>query len=98
MSQLNISNHAISRIGQRGIPSVLIEIILSEYDRSIPVGDGCECLSISRQEISFLKGSYSNQLLDAATKHGVLINNEGRIVTVMKLKAGKHGRSYRKSR
>ena len=98
MYHSNFSTHATARMGQRGIPNALVGLILSEHDRCVPVGHGCECLSISRREVQSLKGAYSSQLLDAAPRHAVLLGRKDRIVTVLKLHAGMRGRIYRKGR
>jgi hypothetical protein len=96
MDTNTLSAHAKRRIQQRGIPVAVLELVLAEHDRCTPVGDGCSSIWLSRQEADRLRTRYPNQLVDAATRHAVISNKDGQLVTVLKIARGKRGRWYRR--
>ena len=98
MNLNSLTEHAQSRLQQRGVPIAVLSLVLDEFDRCVPVGGQCESLSISRRQANTLVGSYPRQLVDAATRLAVILNERGRVVTVMKQHRNKRAKAYRAGR
>ncbi len=51
MSMVSLSRHAQTRIQQRGVPRVLIDLLLETADIDAPAGGGCRILRVSRKRM-----------------------------------------------
>ncbi len=95
---LDLSCHAAVRSQARGVPLDLVEAILDYADRTVPVGGGCESLSISRKGL----GRIPSHIMPPAARDrlanlAVIVDGSSeRVVTVMHMH-GRQARRYRRS-
>jgi hypothetical protein len=92
-----MSDHARTRSQQRGIRTAYIWLILGEHDVSIPCGDGCRSISISRSSLIHLcKEGFTPQLVDKVNGVTLVINERERTVVTVLHQSGRAGRHYRR--
>jgi hypothetical protein len=94
-----MSVHARIRSQQRGIRATIIGLILHEHDVSIPCGDGCRSISVSRRTlIRLTTEGLSPQLVDKVDGVTLVIDERARAVITVLHQSGRAGRHYRRSR
>lgn len=98
MSQLALTQHAQARAGQRGLPHAVIDALLAYADVEVPVGGGCTCLRCSREalraaELRGLIGPLADRLKDLGA---IVADDDGQIVTFLRVSGGPRGRRYRR--
>ena len=78
-----ITNHACTRMQQRGVPIIAIDYVLENFDKSEFVGSGCQEKWISRRRLTSLrKNGEKSRLLDRAAGVAVIISGDNTIVTI----------------
>jgi hypothetical protein len=80
---IELSNHASTRMQQRGVNPRSVEFVLDNADKSEFVGSGCREQWISRRRLSRLRrrGADGN-LIERAAGVSIIISSDDMIVTV----------------
>ena len=86
MQQPRVTRHAQQRLQQRGSRAKDLVIIMAYGDIEIPARDGCRYLQLSRKEAARLQreGNLKVSEVDHARRLVVLVDSQGRVVTVIK--------------
>jgi hypothetical protein len=93
-----LSNHAVLRSQQRGVPHHLIDALMSYADFEAPVGGGCTVLRMTRDrlndpDVAASLGTKRERLRGLSI---VWSERTGEIVTVLRPRWGSAGRRYRR--
>jgi hypothetical protein len=93
-----LSNHAATRVQQRGLPHHLIDALMSHADFEAPVGGGCTVLRMTRDRLSdpdvaACLGADRERLRGLSI---VWSDRTGEIVTILRPRRGPAGRRYRR--
>jgi hypothetical protein len=86
------SKHAQKRCQQRGIRPALIRTIIENADVDVPAGSCASILSVSRR-----KGKRLN-LGDQVGRLGVVLSEDGTIITIAHIFDNRRGKSWRRGR
>lgn len=95
---LRLTDHATTRMSQRGIEASALEAVMQLVDREISAGQGCFALSISRSRMLQLAetGEISPGMVERLANLVVVVaNDNGAIVTVVKPCNRRSAQSYR---
>jgi hypothetical protein len=80
-SAFSISNHAYTRMAQRGVQSRILDVLLMHGSRA-KVGGGCERYRLLDRTVRQLEADgYDAQLLKSATKLRAIVSADGAVVT-----------------
>lgn len=98
MAKTSISFHACRRAQQRGVPTHLVEAILIHHDAEHMAGSGCRVLRVSRQALSGgAAAEVSSQDRGRLARIALVYSDETDcVVTVLRDRAGRSGRRYRR--
>jgi hypothetical protein len=93
-----LSNHAATRVQQRGLPHHLIDALMSYADFEAPIGSGCTVLRMTRDRLSdpdvaACLGADRERLRGLSI---VWSERTGEIVTVLRPRRGPAGLRYRR--
>lgn len=93
---IRFTQHAQRRAHQRAARASVIELVLKHADTCIPVGNGCQCFSLSDHALSAISPSELPPAeRDRARGLAVLTDANGTtVITVLRPK-GRRGRRYR---
>jgi hypothetical protein len=92
-----LSNHAATRIAQRGIRGAILDLVLL-YGTRAKAELGCEEYILSERAARHLKAAgYNGQAIAAATKVRAIVDTDGTIVTCYHKRKGRSRPSSRKS-
>ena len=86
-----LTTHATRRCSQRGLKQCEIEQIFENADVELPIGSNCSLLRVS------WKTARSLNLGEKVGRFGLILNEEGVVVTVLPIRGGANGRRYRKA-
>jgi hypothetical protein len=94
---LALTDHALRRASQRGVPHDLIELLFRDADIDAPIGRSCRLLRVSRQrlrdrDVRRRIGAQADRLLRLAL---IWSDEAAAIVTVLHHEEGRVGRRYR---
>ena len=93
-----LSNHAVVRTQQRGVPHHLINALMCYADFEAPVGGGCTVLRMTRDRLA--DPDLAEDLGAARERlRGLSIvwsERTGEVVTVLRPRRGSAGRRYRR--
>jgi hypothetical protein len=97
-SPLKLSQHAETRINQRGITKDTLSFIMDHADTWLHSGEGCMSARISKKKCKILcKKQTSASVVDRANNVVVVISSSNaKIVTALHDKGAKNSRHYRK--
>lgn len=84
-----ISKHAAVRMAARGINKLFLAAILQNADVETPVGSGASALRVSRKRARVLN------VHDRLHHYAVVLSSDAKVITVLPMKPGHHGRRYR---
>ena len=77
----SISNHACTRMAQRGVQSRVLDVLLMHGSRAKTAG-GCEKYCLLNRTVRQLEADgYDAQLLKSATKLRAIVSADGAVVT-----------------
>jgi hypothetical protein len=96
---LKLTDHATTRMSQRGVEASALEAVMQLADREIFAGRGCVALSISRSLMLKMaeNGEISPGMVERLSNLVVVVaNDNSAIVTVVKPCNRKSARVYRK--
>jgi hypothetical protein len=80
-SAFSISNHACTRMAQRGVQSRTLDVLLMHGSRA-RAGGGCERYRLLDRTVRQLEAEgYDAQLLKSATKLRAIVSADGAVVT-----------------
>ena len=80
----DLSNHAATRCGQRGIRIQVLNLVLAHFDRDHHAGAGASAISISRRRLSELqRDGVSPELIDQAGHTVLIVADDGAIITAI---------------
>jgi len=83
VGNFELSNHASTRMQQRGVSTRVVEFVLWNADKSEFVGSGCREKWISRHRLSALRRTGADcQLVDRAKGISAVISIDDLVVTV----------------
>lgn len=92
----DLSQHGRTRCQQRGVPATLLVALLDLADRGVPVGGGCEALSLSRRGARRLRqGGYPARVLERLDGATAILSPDGGVVTVLHAQARRYRRAWR---
>lgn len=81
-----ITNHAKTRCNQRGVRMSAVRAALQFGDIEVPTRDGCKRLQLSNKALeAMLADGFKTSDADAAKKLALIVDEEDRVVTVMKI-------------
>lgn len=90
-----MSRHARRRCQQRGVPGTLAAALMDSADRSVPVGEGCEAISLSRRGAARLRRlGWPAALLERLVRIVAVLSPAGEVVTVMHAYARRYRRAW----
>lgn len=95
-----LSEHAVCRAQQRGVPHHVLDALMAWADFEAPVGGGCTVLRLTRER---LKDPEIAERLGADRErlHGLSVvwsERRAEVVTVVRAERGTRGRRYRRGR
>jgi len=94
---MRLTEHAQTRLRQRGIQLNIVRYLHAEADTFRPVGNKCTALTVSRERIVELQADgTSPAALDLISRHFLVGDSQGVVITVGKLYQGTRGRRYRR--
>lgn len=95
-SAFSISNHACTRMAQRGVQSRVLDVLLMHGSRAKAAG-GCERYRLLDRTVRQLEAEgYDTQLLKSATKLRAIVSADGAVVTCYRGGPGARRRLVRK--
>lgn len=90
-----MSRHARRRCQQRGVPGAVLAALLDWADRSVPVGGGCEAVSLSRRAGAWLRrAGWPAALLERLVGLTAILSPMGEVVTVLHANARRYRRAW----
>ena len=93
-STLSLHAHARARLRQRGMTEFWLNALLLHADRSVPVGDGCIALSVSRHALDEAQAEGASPAdMDKLRRRVAVLDGRGRVVTVFP-RQGRRARRY----
>lgn len=97
LDSFHFTNHARRRAHQRAARADAIEIVLRYADLCVPVGDRCECLSLTIRALSAIPATEAPaELRERAKRLAIVIDPaQDKVVTVLWL-SGSRARRYRR--
>lgn len=96
-SRPELTQHATRRVAQRGSDRTL-SFLFENGDVDLHAGGGCTAVSLSSQEArSLVEEGHPAGVVERAARKALVLNEEGRLVTVFPIFA-KRGRRYRRQR
>jgi hypothetical protein len=86
MQHLRMTRHARQRLQQRGSRPKDVAVIMAYGDIDVPAQNGCRYVRLSHREVARLQreGSFRVSDIDQARRLVVLVDPEGRVVTIVK--------------
>lgn len=94
-TMIELSKHAVGRCNQRGVRDDIIALIAANADREVHCGGGCVSLEIGQTGLAELRWRYG-KLVDRARGLVVVVNDEGKVVTVLHARNQRAARRYRR--
>ena len=83
LEHYELTNHASTRMQQRGVMVRSLEFVLENADKSEFVGSGCREQWISRRHLATLRRKGEDRrLIDRADSIAVVLSEDGAIVTI----------------
>lgn len=89
-TDLNITKHALRRIGQRGITKRFLNALLENADGEVRVGGGVTALRVTSQRAQSLN------LDDNLHRYAALVSEDGALISIIPMHQ-RRGRSYRRA-
>lgn len=94
----DLSKHATIRCRNRGIPDRILSLVLAHADKLSPVGGGATSERISKSmAAALIADGHVPDDIGRATRLAVVVNADGRVITVIRPKSGGRGRRYRRT-
>lgn len=94
----DLSNHATNRCRDRGVPDRILALVLGHADKWSPVGGGATSERISKSmATALIADGHAPDDIARATRLAVVVNADGRVITVVRPKSGCRGRRYRRT-
>ena len=87
--QPHISKHAKIRMNQRGVSNEFLSDLVANADIELSADSGCALLRVSKRRSEYLN------IDDRLYRYGVILSEDGTIVTVLPVYSSKSGKRYR---
>lgn len=79
-----LSRHAIARTQQRGVRRLVVELLLSRFDVERPVGDGCDAISCSRENLAkAIDDGVAPAMVERLAGIVLIVAPDGGIITIL---------------
>ena len=92
---LTCTEHATSRLRQRGTPNDVLKTLLDWGDISVPVGGGASSISISNARLREMASEGVNrQMLERLKGRAAIVGSDGAVITYMSISSSGN-RRYR---